>query len=188
MRNSSDQPARAEALVPEGSGRTYGGQALVRLDPTRGFYGWLSYTLAWSERQDAPGLAWRPSDYDQRHVLTALGGVELNHGFELGLRARVATGFPRTAVVGAYYDDRRDLYQPVFGEHNMERLPTFFQADLRGAKSFELGKSKLELSLEIQNLTDQQNVEEYIYNADYTARGAISGLPILPVLGLRWSI
>ncbi len=193
MRSQSEAPALAEALEPSGSGRTYGGQGLVRLDPTHGFFGWISYTLAWSERQDAPGEAWRPSDYDQRHVLTALAGYQLPFGFEAGLRARVATGYPRSSVTGAYYDDRRDLYLPLFGGQNDIRLPTFFQADARIARTFDIRVSaatvsKLELSFEVQNVTDQVNVEEYIYSSDYTERGAIAGLPVLPVLGLRWSL
>jgi hypothetical protein len=187
MRNEAEQPALAEALLPTGSGRTYGGQALARLDPTHGLYGWVSYTLAWSERRDAPGAAWRPSDYDQRHVLVALAGYQLPGGIEAGVRARVATGFPRSSVVGSYYDDRRDLYMPLFGGHNDIRLPTFFQADARVAKAFTLGASSLEVSLEVQNVTNRANVEEYVYSADYGERGAITGLPVLPVLGLRWS-
>lgn len=187
MRNQHDQPARAEALEATGKGRTYGVQTMVRLDPTAGFYGWLSYTLSWSERKDFYGVDWRPSDYDQRHVLTALGGYQLPWGLEAGLRFRVATGYPRTEVVGAYYDDRRDLYQPLFGEHNTTRLPTFFQADARLAKTFDIRKTKLEVSVEVQNLTNQENVEEFIYNADYTEQGGIKGMPILPILGLRWS-
>lgn len=187
MRNDASQPARAEALVASGSGRSYGVQSMIRLDPTVGFYGWLSYTLAWSERRDTPDAEWRPSDYDQRHVLTALGGYTLPFGLEIALRLRLATGYPRTEVTGAYYDNRRDLYQPLFGDQNQLRLPTFFQGDLRLAKTFELGKTKLDTSLEVQNVTNQVNVEEFIYAADYSERGTIRGLPILPVLGLRWS-
>jgi hypothetical protein len=152
-----------------------------------GLYGWVSYTLARSERRDAPELEWRPSDYDQRHVLTALGSYAFPAGFEMGLRLRVASGFPRSPVDGAFYDNRRDLYEPDFGVHNGIRLPTFFQADLRMAKHFDVGETSLDLSLDIQNITDQVNVEEYVYDAAYTTRGAIGGLPILPVLGLRWS-
>ena len=122
------------------------------------------------------------------NVLTALAGYRLPFGLEAGLRARLATGFPRSSVTGSYYDDRRDLYLPLFGGHNDIRLPTFFQADARLAKTFAIGPSTLELSLEVQNVTDRQNVEEYIYNADYSERGAIDGLPLLPVLGLRWSL
>lgn len=186
-RNAAEQPAQAEALVAVGAGRTYGAQGMVRLDPTAGFYGWLSYTLAWSERQDAPDAAWRASDYDQRHVLTVLGGYTLPFGIEVGVRGRLATGAPRTEVTGAYFDDRRALYQPLFGEHNGVRLPTFFQADARVAKELALGTTRLELSLEVQNVTNRANVEEWIYDADYSTRGSIDGLPILPVLGARWS-
>lgn len=188
VRNPAEQPATGEALVATGSGRTYGGQTMLRLEEIENVEGWVSYTLAWSERQDAPGLEWRPSDYDQRHVLTAVGSYSLPHGFELGARARVASGFPRTEVVGSYYDNRRDLWQPLFGEHNGIRLPTFFQADVRAAKSFAIDESTLEISLEVQNVSNQENVEEYIYDADYSTRGTITGLPILPVLGVRWSI
>ena len=189
MRSSAAEPALAEALEPTGQGRAYGVQAMLRLDPVVDaklpLSGWVSYTLAWSERKDAAS-GWRPSDYDQRHVLTALASYELPFGITAGVRARIATGFPRTDVVGAYYDNRRDLYEPLFGDHNATRLPTFFQADARIARTFNIRSSKLDLSLEVQNLTNQQNVEEFTYNADYTEQGAITGLPILPVLGARW--
>ena len=187
-RNASEQPARAEALVATGSGRSHGVQGLLRLSEQDGVFGWVSYTLSWAERRASETEDWRPADHDQRHVLTALGGARLPAELDLGLRARLATGYPRTAVVGAVYDARRDLYQPVLGDPNGERLPAFFQADLRLARTFALGRSELEASFELQNLTNQQNVEEWIYNADYSERGAITGLPILPVLGLQWSL
>jgi outer membrane receptor protein involved in Fe transport len=185
-RSTAEQPARAEALLPIQEARSYGAQLMARLDPTRGLYGWLSSTLAWAERR-VEGGEWRPSDYDQRLVLTALGGAELPWGLNAGLRARVASGLPRTEVVGAIYDPRRDLYQPVFGPQNELRLPTFFSADLRLAKTWTGEDSTVELSLEVQNLTNRDNTEELLYAVDYTARGQISGMPLLPVLGLRWS-
>ncbi len=44
------------------------------------FFGWVSYTLMRSERQDHPGLDWRLFDYDQTHVFTALGSFDLGRG------------------------------------------------------------------------------------------------------------
>ncbi|MFM2163550.1 MAG: hypothetical protein RLZZ383_3062, partial [Pseudomonadota bacterium] len=187
MRNPAAEPARAEALLPIGSGRTYGAQVMLRLDPVKGVYGWASYTLAWAQRRSTPDAAWRPSDYDQRHVLTTVAGVRLPLDFDVGLRARVSTGYPRTEVVGAYYDSRRDLYQPLFGDQNQLRLPTFFQLDVRVAKAFKVATSTAEVYLDVQNVTNQRNVEEYVYSGDFQQRGALRGLPILPVLGLRWS-
>jgi TonB family protein len=187
-RNPSDQPARAEALVAELESRSYGMQCLARFQGQERWFGWVSYTLSWSERRLMDSDQWRFSDYDQRHVLTSLAGVNLPYQFEVGARGRIATGAPRTEVVGSVYDIRRDLYQPVFGEQNQIRLPTFFQADLRVAKTFDIERSKLEISFELQNLTNRKNVEEFTYAVDYSQRGSITGLPMLPVIGLRWTL
>lgn len=187
MRSEAEQPARAEALLATGLGRTFGAQTLVRLAPVRGWYGWLSYTVSESDRKNTPTSDWRPSDYDQRHVLTALGGCQLPRGFEVAARVRAASGFPRSEVVDAFYDARRDLYEPVFGAQNAIRLPLFFQADLRVSEHLEIAGSKLDLSLEIQNVTNRANVEEFVYDAGYQQRGGITGLPLVPVVGVRWS-
>jgi hypothetical protein len=190
MRSRVDSPVQTQALLPTGRGRAYGAQLLARLDQTETsrFYGWVSYSLVKSERNDAPGTGWRPFDYDQRHVLTALGGVRLPFDFDVGMRARLATGYPRTDVIDAYYDARRDIYQPIFGDHNQLRIPIFFQLDIRIAKKLDIGETELELSLDLQNITNRRNAEELIYDEQYSERGKISGLPFVPVLGLRWSL
>jgi len=186
MRSEREQPARGAALEATGDGRAYGAQFMLRLDAVAGFSGWISYSLGWSERRNTPESSWRPSDFDQRHVLTALVAYDLPLGFDVGLRARVASGYPRSEVQGAVYDVRRDVYQPVFGEQNALRLPTFFQADVRVAKEFAVRASTFEISLDVQNVTNFKNTEEFIYSSDYQERGGISSLPILPVLGVRW--
>lgn len=187
MRSRLESPLRAEALVPTGWGRAYGVQTLVRLDPTEGFSGWIAYTLMRSERQDAPGEPWRPFDFDQTHVLTALLAYTTSFGFEAGVRFRYASGMPRAEVVDAYYDAGRDRWQPVFGAHGSLRLPDFVQLDARVAQRIELGDTKLEIWLEVQNVTNQENGEEYVYSADYRRRDVIRSMPVLPVLGLRWT-
>jgi hypothetical protein len=70
---------------------------------------------------------------------------------------------------------------------NDERIPLFVQLDARVAKRFRLRGSELELALDIQNLTNQANPEEIVYTHDYRQRAFITGLPIMPVLGLRWT-
>jgi TonB family protein len=187
LRNPAAQPARAEALVDSGEARAYGVQVLARLEPQGAVSGWLSSTLGVAERRLDAASPWRPSDFDQRHVTTGLVSVALPAGFDIGARARVASGLPRTPVVGALYDSRRDLYHPLFGGQNTDHLPLFFQADLRVARRFTLRRSTLEATLDIQNITNHTNVEEYVFNADFSERTGIRGLPLLPVAGLRWS-
>ena len=98
---------------------------------------------------------------------------------------RVASGEPRTDVVGAYFDSRSGRYQPIRGPIDGVRLPAFFAADLRGERRLRLGGGRLTASLELQNLTDRANAEELVYSADFTDRGLLAGLPFLALLGLQ---
>jgi TonB family protein len=187
VRSPVESPLAGQALVQEGQGRAYGAQVLLRQELTNRFFGWLSYSLVRSERRAREEAEWRPFDYDQTHVLTALASYDLGAGFEVGLRARYATGFPRTEVIDAYYDARRDIYQPRFGEHNKLRIPAFVQLDARASKKFTLAGTELDLYVELQNVTNRENPEEIVYDGDYSQREYITGLPILPVAGLRWT-
>jgi TonB family protein len=184
-RNQLPSPPVAQALVQEGSGRTYGGQVLLRQELAKGFFGWITYSAIRSERRDHPGLAYRLFDYDQTHVLGVLASYELGHGFELGARFRYTSGFPRTPVVGSFYDSRDDQFQPLFGAQNSIRIPAFFQLDARLEKAFTLRRYKVNAFLDVQNITNRKNAEEIIYNFDFTRRAYITGLPTLVVLGLR---
>jgi hypothetical protein len=139
-----------------------------------------------SERKDAGSSDWRLFDFDQTHVLTALASYDLGHGFDVGARARYATGYPRTPVIGSYFDARTATYQPVLGAKNSIRIPAFVELDVRASKRFKLPHSSLEVYLDVQNVTNRENPEEIAYNADYTQRRYIDGLPLLPVLGAKW--
>jgi hypothetical protein len=187
VRNPLPSPRVAETLLDLGEGRSYGAQLLMRRNLGDGWFGWLAYTLQKSERKDAPGAAWRLFDFDQTHVLTALLSYDLGAGFDVGARVRVASGYPRTPVVGAYHDARRDQYEPILGGKNTVRIPTFWQGDIRFSKRWQLGSSRLEAYLDVQNVSNHRNAEEIAYAADYSQARFIRGLPILPVLGLSWA-
>ncbi|HEX3596010.1 MAG TPA: TonB-dependent receptor [Polyangiaceae bacterium] len=188
-RSALSVPVQAQALIQGGLGRAYGTQILLRHDLVKRFFGWLSYSILRSERTDAGSDQYRPFDFDQTHVFTALGSYDLGAGFEVGARFRYSTGYPRTPVLRAVLDARTDTYEPVFGAHNSIRIPAFYQADVRVSKRFKFGESTgLEIYLDVQNVTDHSNPEEIVYNADYSKKSYITGLPILPVLGgkLTW--
>jgi outer membrane receptor protein involved in Fe transport len=187
-RSPLPSPLLSEALVPSGAGRAYGAQLLLRQELAHGLSGWVSYTLSRSQRRDAPHLDYRLSDYDQSHVLTAVGSWAIGHGFEVGARVRTATGFPRTPVLGAIYDTRRDVSHPLLGPKNTDRIPMFFQLDLRVAKRWNTTAGELEAYLEVQNATNRHNPEEIVYSSTYAKKDYLTGLPILPILGARWSL
>jgi hypothetical protein len=186
MRSAASSPLPAHALEPSGAGRTWGLQVLLRQAAYKGLFGWVAYTYSRAERRDRPGTEFRLSDYDQSHLLTAVVAWSLPHGFELGARLRYASGFPRTPVVGTWYDAMRNRYQPEFGAHNSIRIPAFAQLDARVAKRWRVGSSTLEVFLEVLNAWNRQNAEELVYAPDYSQRGTISGFPILPAAGMQW--
>jgi TonB family protein len=185
VRSEAPSPFLAQALQQTGIGRSYGTQFLLRQQQLGRFFGWVSYTIMRSQRKDSPDQDWRLFDYDQTHVFTALGSYDLGHGFEVGARFRYATGYPRTPVLGSYYDARTNAYEPIFGVHNGTRIPPFAALDLRGTKRFKWGRMQGECYLDLQNVTSNQNSEEIVYNTTYVQRGYITGMPILPVLGMR---
>ena len=83
------------------------------------------------------------------------------------------------------FDVRRGVYEPVFGVQNSTRLPDFVQLDLEAARSFTFGRGWLELFVEVLNVTNRPNVEEWIYDSTFSRRTALTGLPIFGTLGLR---
>ncbi|HJL22448.1 MAG TPA: TonB family protein, partial [Polyangiaceae bacterium LLY-WYZ-15_(1-7)] len=170
-----------------GIGRIYGMEVSGRIDPIDGrrFFGYLSYTLSRSERQDREGDDWRLFDFDQTHIFTLVGAYKLPRGWEVGVTLRLVSGNPTTPIVGSAQDLTSGTYFPIYGRVNSERNPLFNRLDLRIEKQWIFESWKLALFLDIQNVYNQQNQEGYIYNYDYTQRTPINGLPFIPALGIR---
>jgi hypothetical protein len=185
VRSPLPSPLVAQALVDTGIGRTRGVQVLLRKQLAKKLFGWVTYTLSRSERANGEGQPYYLYDFDQTHVLSAVGSYDIGAGFVVGTRFRYASGYPRTPVTGAYFDGQTGVYQPFFGPLNSTRIPDFIQWDIRVAKTFAIGKATLETYLDVQNVTNRANPEEIVYSLDYTQRRTITGLPILPVAGAR---
>jgi hypothetical protein len=178
-------PPLAQALTQGGTGLVIGTQLTARVIEARGVTGWLSYTLSRSTRKDADAQPERLFDHDQTHGLVAVAGWEAGP-WTLGGRIRIASGEPRTGVVGALFNARDGRFQPIRGPHNGARLPLYFAADLRAERRFAIpGDLRGAAYLEIQNLTGRANPEEIIYSADFARAGYLTGLPLLAVGGIR---
>jgi TonB family protein len=169
-----------------GKGRSYGAELLLRYKPEGRFFGWVAYTLSRSERRDTPGDDFSLFDYDQTHILTALGSVKLGRGWQIGTRFRYITGTPYTPYLGGVVDYDAGVYAPLeSSQHNSERLPARHQLDLRVDKEWAFQSWKLSAYLDVQNVYNSKNVEDVGYNYDYSKHNTVQGLPILPIIGLR---
>lgn len=172
-------------LVNLGQGRVWGGEFLLRQQLWRGLYGWVAYTVSRAERKDHPDDPWRLFRYDQTHILTLIASYQFGRGYRVGLRFRYVTGNLYTPIVGSYYDVNSDQYIARQGPLYSARLGSFNQLDVRFDKKWTFNRWALAIYLDIQNVYNASNPEGYAYSFDKTKRATVSGLPFLPVFGIR---
>lgn len=180
-----DERIRPENFANQGIGRIYGAEVLLRKDLTRRLFGWLSYTLMKSEVQDAPGDAWSPFGFDQRHIMTAIAVYRLPRDWQIGGRFRLVSGNPTTGRTTGVFDAQGGGYLPIDGPTNGERLPAFHQLDVRVDKRWTLRRAMINLYLDVQNAYNRQNGEAWNYSYNFQQRALTTGLPIIPSLGTR---
>lgn len=180
LKNSGLQP---EIYNNEGKGRAQGVEILLKYDGNP-WTGWLSYTLSKSTR-------WNPNrdetlfEYDQTHNVNLVAGYQFPRDWKLSGRFRYVTGNPTTPVVGGVFDADNDVYIPKRGPIFSERLKDFTQLDLRLDKKVIDQKAVWSMYLDVQNVLNTQNAETVRYSYDYKVKEDISGLPILPSIGVK---
>jgi TonB family protein len=177
-------PGQESRYSSDGIGHAYGLEVLLRMKPWHGFFGWVAYTLSRFER-DFPVVGLRPGQLDQPHNLIVVASYKLPFDIVAGIKLRWASGPLITPVIIALYDAQGNYYYPLPGEPWSERLPDFFQLDARLDKRFVFKDWVLAVYLDVQNVTNNRNIEGIFYNFDYTQRQNVYGLPIVPSLGLR---
>lgn len=168
-----------------GAGYVVGAEMMLKYKPDDRFFGWLAYTLSRSIRKDGAGQPERFFEWDQTHILTALGSYKLGRGWEFGARFRLVSGRLYTPILGGLFDANAGSYAAVSGEPYSRRLPMFHQLDLRVDKEWAFEAWRLRLYLDVQNAYNHQYVEGISYNYNYSQSSEFTGLPIIPSLGLR---
>src|SRR5262249_21431413 len=172
-----------DAYVNRGYGRSFGSELLVRarLD---NFFGWIAYTLSRSDRIAQPLDPRYLFDFDQTHNFIAVGSYTLGK-WQFGLRWQYATGTPMTPIVGATYLSDANVFLPIYGPLNSDRMGASHQLDLRIDRKVHTRHVDLSWFLDIQNVYAHAEVLGYNYNFDYTQRKPTTSLPILPAVGFR---
>ncbi len=169
-----------------GDGRVFGVEVLLRYKRDNRFFGWIAYTLSRAERRLRPEDPMTLFIWDQTHILTAIGSYQLGKGWEAGLRWRYVSGRMYTPNIGGVYDFDAGAYAPIpqvppFGS----RLPAFHQLDMRIDKVWKFSHWSFSAYLDVLNVYYRQNPEGVSYNYNYTQQQIVTGLPILPVIGVR---
>jgi hypothetical protein len=159
---SDDYLVRRDAL-------SYGAELLVRRSLTERLHGWLSYTLSWNERALGGGVI-GPSDWDQRHVANLVLGYRWRN-YVFGGRAHFNTGRPV-------------LVSSAAGE-TFQRLPPFYQIDLRVDRRILFDKFAIDGYLELVNATLSRQVVGLVQSMPGSPPTEDAFRIVLPSLGLH---
>lgn len=196
-------PSGQSALQYENSGTGYvvGAEFLLKhkADPNSRFFGWLAYTLSRSVRRSEPGAPERLVNFDQTHILTVLGNYRLGHGWEIGASFRLVSGNLVSPNVcdpfatscdptrtNALFNGTSGVYVPIpLAGPASERLPLFHQLNIRVDKRWTFKRWQLSAYLDVFNAYNHANVEGLAYNFNFTNRAYVTGIPILPSIGVR---
>lgn len=168
----------------QGVGRTFGLEVLLRHELSKYFFGWIAYTLSRSEidvSENRESLLL--TSFDQTHILTTVGQVNLPWEITFGGRFRLVSGNPSSRPIGSVHDLDTTNYQQISTRFGTSRLPAFHQLDLRIDKKWVFDAFSMTTYLDLLNVYNQQNAEGYQNDYRYRQREPIPSLPILPVIG-----
>ena len=179
-RSFSDAVVRTPGAAPSSAdGYAWGAELTSRYRlRERFFFGaWLS--VGHAERGDAP------FDYDQPYAASVLGSWDFHEGWNAGLRYRVAAGLPYTPVDSSIYQGDSDSYEPVFGEDNSARLPTYQKLDAHIERRWTFTRWTLVGYAELWYVPPKANVLYPAWSYDYSQTALVAGPPFLPLVGMR---
>src|SRR5262249_21230291 len=74
---------------------------------------------------------------------------------------------------------------PLPGPKDSDRLPAFNQLDARIDKRWVFDRWMLTAYLDVQNVLNHSNTEFILHNFDYSQTAPVTGLPIIPALGIK---
>lgn len=149
-----------EPVTSTSQGRTYGLELFAQQKLYKGFFGILAYTFVRSEFTDGSG-AFKPSAWDNRHIITSSVGKKFKRNWEVGARWRFYGGTPytpydldRSSLISVWDITGRGI--PDYTRLNTERVAASHNLDMRVDKKWYFQKWSLNLYVDIQNIYNFQ--------------------------------
>ncbi len=155
-------------LVSKGKGTNYGLELTLERFFSKGYYFLITTSLFNSKYSGSDGIE-RNTAYNTRYVFNALSGKE----FRVGRNRNFLSLNLKVTSIGGRYFTPLDLTasanqgQAVYTEsqaYSVKQDP-YFRADFRISYRKEYKKSTLEIALDLQNVTNNQNIFAETYNA-----------------------
>ena len=186
----------------------------VRIDPTRSRaqgielvlaqeraspFSW-SATYVLSKSEDEVEGIWVPRTLDQTHTLNLAAFCRLGRWWQFSASWQYHTGWPATnqilevIVPEDTSGEWPRIAQRGFAPLNRERLSPYHRLDLRVMRGFGMGRSRLDLFLDVFNVYGRINYRGFRYNlvpsgtTTWRAERRMGEelLPRMPTVGFRW--
>ncbi|RYD56820.1 MAG: TonB-dependent receptor [Sphingobacteriales bacterium] len=164
-----------EPVNTNGKGRSYGLELQLQQKLTKNIFAILSYTYYRSEFTNATG-SYEPASWDNRHLLSFIGGYKFKRNYELGVKFRYQGGAPYSpfdlaASQQNYVALGTGIYD--YSRFNDLRLGSFNSMDVRLDKKWNFRKWSLDVYIDISNIyaSVQPEYPKYTFKrtADNTA-------------------
>ncbi len=193
--------------VNEAVGESYGFEFMfqkIRTLPSDRFTGWISYALAFAER-DRGGIL-TPFLFDQRHAVNVVGNYRFAERWDVGARFtlrsgrpfQIATGVKPRVIVAEVNGTQspaiqvdgtgKTILDVVYEEETLSgRLNLYHTLDVRITTYPRWWGLDWSVYLDVQNVYNRENEQTVRYFIDDGAglqRRAVYGIPIFPSLGL----
>jgi hypothetical protein len=156
-----------DSLVNKGTGYNYGAELTVERFFNKGFYFLVTGSLFQSRYKGSDGVE-RNTAFNTGYVLNVLAGKE----FRLGRKGSVFAVNLKGCTVGGRYLTPVDLAGSQASGENVyyedlaytEKQSPYLRADLKLAYRKEFRRSTFEVAVDLQNLTNHQNIFQQYYD------------------------
>ena len=187
---ASFAPAYKGNLVNNGTGSNTGIELTLERFFSKGFYFLVTTSLFDSKYKGSDGIE-RNTAFNTRYAFNALAGREWQVGrnrnfFSVSLKLTTIGGKYLTPLdIAKSQAAGKGIYQEAVAY--TDRQPGYFRADLRFAYRKEYKKATMEVSLDLQNLTNHQNIFTQDYNPRTNSIGTQYQQSFFPVPYLRFT-
>ncbi|MFK7969772.1 MAG: carboxypeptidase-like regulatory domain-containing protein [Bacteroidia bacterium] len=162
-----------EPVASVGKGRTYGMEILYQQKFSGRFYAIASYTFYVSEFTGFDQSNFLPSVWDNRHIVSLLGGIKLGGNWEISSRYRYLGKTPFAPIDQAASLQSYPALVRDFSRLGEEQLSAFSQLDIRVDKKFNFNTFSLDLYFDIQNAAFGSVADEPRFGLRRTDDGAV---------------
>jgi outer membrane receptor protein involved in Fe transport len=172
----------------DADGDAYGFELFINKSFSEGWYGWLSAAYSETRRYNKLTGEDFKYQYDQPWIVNLVSSHELNKDWTIGFKWRYQSGQLITPVIGtspSTNPDFTELVDPIYGSLNSQRLADSHKLDVRLDRNYPYKTWNMDLYVEALNLYNQDNVTGYDYNADYTEKEEVTGLPTIISFGIK---